>query len=93
MASKKARTYQVTGAVAIARLAGGGERYLYQGAVLSGDEYDEAHIQHLLDNRLIAAAPVEPSGNSEELEPATDGDEPKTPPETPEGDTKADKKK
>jgi len=42
---------------------------------------------------LIAAAPVEPSGNSEELEPATEGDEPKTPPENPEEDTNAAKKK
>nr|DAF39154.1 MAG TPA: hypothetical protein [Caudoviricetes sp.] len=70
MASKKARTYKVTGAVAIARLAGGGERYLYQGSVLSGDEYDEAHIQHLLDNRLIEeySAPAD-AESSEDVDP------------------------
>ena len=70
MASKKARTYQVTGAVAIARLAGGGERYLYQGAVLAGDDYDEAHIQHLLDNRLIEEYSA-PAG-AESTEPPKD---------------------
>jgi hypothetical protein len=75
MASKKARTYQVTGAVAIARLAGGGERYLYQGAVLAGDEYDEAHIQHLLDNRLIEeySAPAD-AESTEDVDPETQKD-------------------
>jgi len=75
MASKKARTYQVTGAVAIARLAGGGERYLYQGAVLAGDDYDEAHIQHLLDNRLIEeySAPAD-AESTEDVDPETQKD-------------------
>lgn len=75
MASKKTRTYKVTGAVAIARLAGGGERYLYQGSVLSDAEYDEAHIQHLLDNRLIEeySAPAD-AESTEDVDPETQKD-------------------
>lgn len=88
-----AASYTVVGPVAVAALAVGGERYLYRGAALDAAECTTESLTHLLDIGLIAAAPVEPSGNSEELEPATEGDEPKTPPENPEEDTNAAKKK
>lgn len=88
-----AASYTVVGPCAVAALAEGGERYLYRGAVIAAAEYTEESLAHLLGIGLIAAAPVEPSGNSEELEPATEGDEPKTPPENPEEDTNAAKKK
>ena len=88
-----AASYTVVGPVAVAALAEGGERYLYRGAALDAAECTTESLTHLLDIGLIAAAPVEPSGNPEELEPATEGDEPKTPPENPEEDTNAAKKK
>lgn len=88
-----AASYTVVGPCAVAALAEGGERYLYRGAVIAAAEYTEESLAHLLGIGLIAAAPVEPSGNSEELEPATERDEPKTPPENPEEDTNAAKKK
>lgn len=91
-----AASYTVVGPVAVAALAEGGERYLYRGAVLDAAECATESLAHLLGIGLIAAAPVEPSGNSGEFDPSTDGDGPKTPqepPETPEEDTKAAKKK
>ena len=88
-----AASYTVVGPVAVVALAEGGERYLYRGAVLDAAECATESLAHLLGIGLIAAAPIEPSGNSGEFDPATDGDEPKTPPESPEEDTKAVKKK
>lgn len=91
-----AASYTVVSPCAVAALAEGGERYLYRGAVIAAAEYTEESLAHLLGIGLIAAAPVELSGNPGESEPATVGGGPKTPqepPETPEEGAKAAKKK
>lgn len=38
--------HKVIGAVAVVKLAGGGERYLYKGALLPDGVYDEESVKH-----------------------------------------------
>lgn len=58
--------YVVTGAVAVVKLAGKGERYVYRGGRFTAAAADQAHLAHLLSAGLIAPAPkaaeAEPSG-------------------------------
>ena len=79
-----AASYTVVGPCAVAALAEGGERYLYRGAVIAAAEYTEESLAHLLGIGLIAAAPVELSGNPGESAPATAGGGPPTRQEPPE---------
>lgn len=57
MAARKAKAYKVVGAAAVIR-KDDNERYVYRGAVLSADAFDEENAKHLLSVGLIEAADV-----------------------------------
>lgn len=56
-AAKKALS--VVGAVAVIRMADGGDRYLYRGAIVDPEQFDEKSVKHVLSLGLVAEVEVQ----------------------------------